>query len=94
MSAIPYAEIGRKIGELVEEKQRAYGNSFGQSGEVLRRLYPNGVTTDQYDDLLCIVRILDKLFRIATDKDALGESPYGDIAGYALLGLVGSGLKK
>jgi hypothetical protein len=94
MSAISYAEMGRKIGELVEEKQRAYGNSFGQSGEVLRRLYPNGVTTDQYDDLLCIVRILDKLFRIATDKDALGESPYGDIAGYALLGLVGSGLKK
>jgi hypothetical protein len=29
---------------------------------------------------------LDKLFRIATARDALGESPYRDIAGYGLLG--------
>lgn len=41
---------------------------------------------EQMDDALCVVRILDKLFRIATDRDALGESPYVDIAGYALLG--------
>ena len=32
--------------------------------------------------------MIDKLFRIATRKDAFGESPYRDIAGYALLGLV------
>ena len=33
-----------------------------------------------------VVRVLDKLFRIATDRDALGESPWRDIAGYGLLG--------
>lgn len=38
--------------------------------------------------MLCLVRILDKMFRIATDKDALGESPYRDIAGYGILGAV------
>jgi hypothetical protein len=37
--------------------------------------------------MLCVVRIFDKLKRIATNKDAFGESPYGDIIGYGLLGL-------
>lgn len=36
--------------------------------------------------MLCIVRIFDKLMRIANKKDAFAESPYADLAGYALLG--------
>ena len=36
--------------------------------------------------MLTIVRIVDKLFRITNQKDAFGESPYRDIAGYGLLG--------
>jgi hypothetical protein len=71
---------------LVAEKQAAYGDSFGKSGEVMRILYPEGIAPEQMDDALCVVRMVDKLFRIATDRDALGESPYRDIAGYALLG--------
>lgn len=85
-----YAKLGEEIGRLVEEKQAAYGDSFGKSGAVMRVLYPAGIAPEQMDDALCIVRILDKLFRIATDKDALGESPYRDIAGYAILGAVKS----
>lgn len=82
-----YQEIGERIGALVDEKNRAYGNSFNQAGQILAILYPNGIQPEQYADMLCMVRILDKMFRIATDRDALGESPYGDIAGYGLLGL-------
>lgn len=81
-----YATLGAEIGELVEEKQLAYGDSFGRSGECLRQMFPNGITPDQYDDVLTIARILDKLFRIATNPDAFGESPYKDITGYGLLG--------
>ena len=81
-----YEALGREIGALVSQKQVAYGDSFGKSGEVLRILYPNGVNPEQIDEALCVVRIIDKLFRIATNRDALGESPYLDIAGYALLG--------
>lgn len=81
-----YAERGREIGKLVAEKQLAYGDSFGKSGDVMRILYPKGISPEQMDDALCLVRIVDKLFRVATDRDALGESPYRDIAGYALLG--------
>lgn len=80
-----YANLGDAIGSLVEEKQRAYGDSFGRSGQILRILYPTGIPLDKLDDALAITRVLDKLFRIATDRDALGESPWRDIVGYALL---------
>ena len=42
---------------------------------------------EQYDDLLTIARMLDKLFRIATNPNAFDENPYGDLCGYALLGM-------
>jgi hypothetical protein len=77
--------IGASIGALVETKQKLYGNSFGKSGDIMRILYPNGIPPEKLDDALTIVRIVDKLFRIATDRDALGESPWQDIAGYAIL---------
>ena len=82
-----YKELAEQIGNLVEEKNAAYGNSFEQAGEFLRLLYPNGIPPEAYGDMLCVVRIFDKLKRIATNKDAFGESPYGDIIGYGLLGL-------
>lgn len=82
-----YVKIGKEIGELVESKQKAYGDSFSKSGKILEVLYPNGVSVDQYDDLLTIARIIDKLFRIATAKDSFGESPYRDIVGYSILGV-------
>ncbi len=85
-----YKELGESIGALVEAKQLEYGNSFGQSGKVMKVLYPEGIPVHAMDDALCLVRILDKLFRIAQrgkdGKDLGGESPYNDIVGYSLLG--------
>jgi hypothetical protein len=80
-----YRELAKQISETVIQKQAAYGDSFGRSGRVMEELFPDGIATAQMHDALTIVRILDKLFRIATDRDALGESPYKDIMGYALL---------
>lgn len=80
-----YEEIGASIGRLVQEKQAAYGDSFNRACEILRVLYPEGVTPDKYRDFLAVTRVIDKLFRIATDKDAFGESPWRDVAGYSLL---------
>lgn len=82
-----FLEIGTSIGSLVEEKNKAYGSSFEKSSEIIKILYPNGVQPDQYTDLLAITRLIDKLFRIASNKDAFGESPWQDIAGYAILGV-------
>lgn len=82
-----FLHVGQEIGQLVEEKNAAYGDSFARSGAILRVLYPNGVKPEQYDDMLGIVRVLDKLFRIANDKRAFGESPWRDITGYGILGV-------
>ena len=82
-----YSDIGSKVGKLVEEKQKAYGDSFGRSGRCLMEMFPDGIKMDQYDDLLTIARILDKLFRIANDPDAFEENPYQDIVGYSLLAM-------
>lgn len=84
-----YIDIGQEIGALVTEKQAAYGDSFGKAGQIMRVLYPNGIQVEKLDDALTIVRVIDKLFRIAhapvAGKDPMGESPWRDIAGYAIL---------
>ena len=82
-----FSEIGAEVGKLVHDKRLAYGDSFGRSGECLRQMFPEGIKPDQYDDLLTIARILDKLFRIANNPTAFDENPYQDIVGYGLLGM-------
>lgn len=84
---IDYEKLGSEIGKLITNKQAAYGDSFHKSGEVMKQLYPNGIPVSNYVDVLAIVRIIDKLFRLATDPNWGGESPWGDIAGYSLLRL-------
>lgn len=80
-----YARIGSEIGKLVTEKQAAYGDSFSKAGQILRVYFPNGIKPEQYDSVLTFARVIDKMFRAATDEKAFGESPWKDIAGYALL---------
>ena len=82
-----FSQLGDDVGKLVYDKQLAYGDSFGRSGECLRQMFPEGIKPSQYDDLLTIARILDKLFRLANDPSAFDENPYQDIVGYALLGM-------
>lgn len=89
-----FKDLGEKIGALVDEKNKAYGDSFAKAGDFLKLLYPNGISVERYGSMLCLVRIFDKQMRIATDKDAFGESPFGDITGYGLLGLKHFGSKK
>lgn len=82
-----YEELGKSVGALVDIKNKAYGSAFDDAGKFLELLYPDGIQPSQYSDMLALVRIFDKMKRIATDREALGESPYCDIAGYGLLGL-------
>lgn len=79
-------EIAAEMGRLVPEKNAAYGNSFAVAGEFLKLLFPDGLRPSQYGDALLLVRVFDKQMRIATYKDAFGESPWRDIIGYGLLG--------
>lgn len=84
-SSSHYTDIGKSIGKLVDEKNKAYGDSFNKSSDFLKLLYPNGVSPEQYADMLGIIRVFDKLMRIANSKNAFGEDPWKDIVGYGLL---------
>jgi selenophosphate synthase len=83
-----YEQTAEEIGKLVAQKNSAYGSSFAQAHRILQVLYPNGIKVEQYTDALAIIRVIDKLFRIANAKDAFGESPWRDITGYGILGVV------
>lgn len=85
-----FEKIAEEIGRLVTEKNKSYGNSFEDSEKFLKILYPNGISLDSYGDMLCIVRIFDKLKRISTNKPLQNENSldaYKDIVGYGILGV-------
>jgi len=81
-----FEKLGAQIGRLTDEKNAAYGSSVDTSVEAMKLLYPDGIKPEQYADVLLQARIWDKQMRIANRKDAFGENPYNDIAGYGLLG--------
>ena len=80
-----YERRAADLGALVDKKNLSYGDSFRKSGDIFRILYPQGIKPKQLDDALVMVRVVDKLSRIANKKNAFGEDPWQDIAGYALL---------
>lgn len=87
MSKPDYHVIAEGLAQLICDKQQAYGDSFTKAEEIIKVLYPGGIPESKYKDALTVIRVLDKLFRIATANDTFKEDPWLDIAGYALLSL-------
>jgi hypothetical protein len=81
-----YEDIGKKVGHLVFQKQIQYGNSFGTCHKFLELLYPYGMTPEHYPEMLTMVRVFDKLMRVAKGNQG-DENAWQDICGYALLEL-------
>jgi hypothetical protein len=90
-----YEEEGKKLGQLIELKQKAYGNAIQQTYNVVKEFMRPYETEEGYvipkellQHLLLMVRIIDKQNRIFNNPkgDLMGESPYCDISGYGLLG--------
>lgn len=77
---------GRELGLLLQKKNTAYGSSFAKAGKFLEILYPDGMIVEQYGEMLVLVRIFDKMMRIATHPELGDENPFMDIAGYGILG--------
>lgn len=83
-----YEEIGREIGALVDEKNKAYGNSINCVHRFLEALWPDGIPVEQYKNVGLFVRDFDKMKRIANGiVDAFGENPREDLVGYDILGV-------
>ena len=81
-----YVEIGYDLGKLVQEKNEAYGDSWKKTAQILAVLYPDGVKPRDFIHMLLLVRMSDKMCRIATNPNPEGENPWQDIGGYGILG--------
>jgi len=92
-----YSSIGQNIGELVDFKQKAYGDSITKANQLLKvylQKYYNKKTKEYtipeelLNHIAIMVRIIDKQNRIFNNpkQDLMNENPYKDIAGYGLLG--------
>lgn len=81
-----FSAMGLRIGRIVEEKDRAYGDSVRRSAKIMTILYPHGLNPGDYIFALLNLRIIDKLCRSSSDPWAFGENPYDDIGGYAIRG--------
>ncbi|HHX37243.1 MAG TPA: hypothetical protein GX717_04595 [Clostridiaceae bacterium] len=79
-----YETIGKQIGALVDEKNRIYGDAFNKTGEFLKILYPNGIEVEDYASVLALVRVFDKMMRIANGNQG-NENAWNDLAGYGIL---------
>lgn len=77
--------LGESTGQVVAEKNAAYGDSVRKVARIIQTLYPSGVQPSQIPAMLVTVRILDKLSRMANDPEYGGEDPAQDITGYGLL---------
>lgn len=82
-----YEQIGKKIGSLVEHKNDCYGDVTRKSGEIFKILYPNGIKTEEYTEMIALVRVMDKISRIANGNKG-DENAWKDLAGYGILGVV------
>ena len=79
-----YETIGKQIGALVDEKNKQYGDAFSKTGEFLELLYPNGIEVKDYNDVLALARVFDKIMRIANGNQG-NENAWNDLAGYGIL---------
>lgn len=78
-----YQQIANELVALLNEKQKAYGNGFDGVPEILKILYPQGIQPEDYQNVLTLTRILDKIYRISNNDTT--EDPWFDIAGYCFL---------
>jgi hypothetical protein len=81
-----FMSIAKEFAGVVEVKNKQYGDSFVKTPEFLTILWPDGIKPEDYADMLALVRIFDKMMRIAHGKQG-EESPWGDMLGYSILAL-------
>ena len=92
-----FEKLGTEIGNLVDTKQQAYGDSVSKTYKLMQ------IFLEQYENedntytipksllkhILLQVRMIDKQNRIFSnpDGDLMQENPYQDSVGYSMLGV-------
>jgi hypothetical protein len=92
-----FGELGLSIGKLVDEKQRAYGDSVTKCYEIMKVLLKDYKKADGtyiipeslLPQMLLDIRKIDKLNRRFSnpDGDLMEENSFQDDVGYSLLGV-------
>lgn len=72
---------------FLAEKAEKYGEAFENCGDFLRLVFPEDVQPKDYEKLLYVTRVYDKLCRIAKGAES-EENPVKDILGYSMLELL------
>ena len=90
-----YKDVAKDIGEKLEEKNKAYGNSVNETKHILKiflKKYKNkdGTYTIPEEALDVIARqsrVIDKQFRLFSNpkQDLMDEDPNKDMAGYSII---------
>jgi hypothetical protein len=82
--------VGVEVTKNTIEKNKKYGDAVRTVCALLHLLYPDGIQPWQYANSLLLIRLLDKVVRIASYTperlNADDETPWVDVAGYGLLG--------
>lgn len=73
------------VAQEVSEKNIKYGDSFYLCPRFLLWLYPSGISADKLVNAIFIIRILDKISRLAVSAEGDEEDPLKDILGYSML---------
>jgi hypothetical protein len=92
-----FAGLGLEVGKLVDEKQKAYGDSVTKCYQIMKVLLQDYYNNDGtytipeslLPQMLLDVRKIDKMNRRFSnpDGDLMGENPFQDDVGYSLLGV-------
>ena len=79
----------KDIEELLEKKNHSYGNSVARSADMMRALFPCGMGIQVYHRVHFMIRIFDKLCRLASPNIRREEAvdAWKDIVGYGMLAL-------
>lgn len=90
MSGMKYRLLAESVGDVVDRKNVQYGDAINDVEVFLKLLYPGGIPVERFRDVGLLVRMYDKMKRIASGNQG-EENAWQDLCGYALLGLGGEG---
>lgn len=79
-----FEELAMEVAEMLNEKTRQYGTTYEGAGDFLRAIYPNGLSHENYEDAILMIRIYDVLMRRANGGY---ENAWKYVAGYGILGM-------
>lgn len=74
-----------QIRRMLLHKNRLYSGSFAKVPQLLLILFPTGIPARLFPHAVSIIRILDKISRLSSDRTEDTESPWIDASGYSIL---------